>query len=73
MHYFEVRLDYETSNRAGAGGMFQVISVRDSEGEDRTSLVDQGMHFDNLEALRQHLARQLNVAASDVELEEVAD
>jgi hypothetical protein len=28
MAYFEVNLDYESSERAGAGGMFQVISIQ---------------------------------------------
>lgn len=32
-HYFlKAQLDYETSERAGAGGMFQVISIEDDEG-----------------------------------------
>lgn len=42
----EVTLDYEVSERAGAGGMAQIVSVKDSEsGADLSSQVDCGMHF----------------------------
>ena len=49
--YFLVHLDYETSDRAGAGGMFQVISIEDDEGKDFTHLVDQGFHYASLDEL----------------------
>jgi predicted nucleic acid-binding protein len=68
---FEVHLDYETSTRAGAGGMFQVVSIEDGRGKDRTSLVDQGIHFPDLEALRRYLAKKMGVDYSEVRLREV--
>ncbi|WP_421854361.1 hypothetical protein [Novosphingobium sp.] len=44
--HLEVALDHETSERAGAGGMFQIESVIDSEtGDDLTNRVDVGVHF----------------------------
>jgi hypothetical protein len=54
--YVEVSCDYETSERAGASGMFQVVEPTQN-GEDVTDLVDQGIHFIALNHLRRHLRR----------------
>lgn len=69
--YFAVQLDYETSERTGAGGMFQVISVEDEDGKDFTLLVDQGQHYRSLDELKGDLASALKVTTGQVELEEV--
>ena len=45
-------LDRETTERAGAGGTFQVIKMEDDEGNNLTSWVDQGTHFHDLEELK---------------------
>jgi len=71
LFYFSVQLDYETSERAGAGGMFQVVSVEDGDGKDFTNLVDQGEHYASLDNLRKDIARGLKVEARQVELEVV--
>lgn len=71
-HYqFEVHLDYETSERAGAGGMFQVISLEDEDGKDFTHLVDQGQHYASLDELKEDIASVLKVDAGQIELEAV--
>jgi type I restriction enzyme S subunit len=70
-YYFEVQLDYETSERAGARGMFQVISVEDEDGKDFTHLVDQGQQYASLDDLTENLASALNVEAKQVDLEAV--
>lgn len=70
-YYFEVHLDYETSERAGAGGMFQVISLEDEDGKDFTHLVDQGQHYASLDELKDDIASALKVEAGQVELEVV--
>lgn len=71
-YYFEVQLDYETSEHAGAGGMFQVISIEDENGKDFTHLVvDQGKHYASLEELKEDIARGLKVDARQVDLEAV--
>lgn len=44
-----IKCDWETSDRAGAGGMFQVIRVRTSDGTDLTKKIDQGYHYETLE------------------------
>ncbi|SDH55226.1 type I restriction enzyme, S subunit [Pseudomonas benzenivorans] len=68
-YYFEVQLDYETSEHAGASGMFQVISVADEDGKDFIHLVDQGQHYASLDDLKEDIARSLKVDAQQVDLE----
>ena len=50
--HITAQLDRETSERAGAGGTFQVIKMEDDEGNNLTSWVDQGRHFHDLEELK---------------------
>lgn len=70
-YYFEVQLDYETSERAVAGGMFQVISLEDEDGKDFTHLVDQGQHYASLDELKDDIASALKVEAGQIEVETV--
>lgn len=70
-YYFEVQLDYETSEHAGASGMFQVISVADEDGKDFIHLVNQGQHYASLDDLKEDIARSLKVDAQQVDLEAV--
>lgn len=70
-YYFEVQLDYETSEHAGASGMFQVISVEDEDGNDCIHLVDQGQHYASLDDLKEDIASALKVAARQVHMEAV--
>lgn len=70
-HYFTVQLDYETSERAGAGGVFQVISLEDEDGKNFTHLVDQGQHYASLGELKEDIANALKVDARQVDLEAV--
>lgn len=69
-HYFTVVLDYETSEQAGAGGMFQVAALSDEDDKDRTDLVDQGKHYAALDELANDVALRLGVRADQIELEE---
>ena len=66
---FEVYCDYESSRHAGAGGMFQVIELTE-DGEDVTDLVDQGIHFVDLNHLRRYLHQRLG-GDVEVDVEEV--
>jgi type I restriction enzyme S subunit len=63
-------LDWETSERAGAGGMFQVVNLEDQDGNDLTSLVDQGTHYPSLAVLKSDILKALG-DGSDVSIEEV--
>lgn len=70
-YYFEVQLDYETSERAGASGMFQVMTVVDEEDRDFIHLVDQGQHYASLDVLKKDIALSLKVEVWQVDLEVV--
>lgn len=70
-YYFQAQLDYETSEHAGAGGMFQVISVEDEDGKDFTHLVDQDRHYASLDELKEDIATALKVEARQIDLEAV--
>jgi type I restriction enzyme S subunit len=67
---FVVALDYETSQRAGAGDMFQVTDLRDEEEKSRIDLVDQGKHYSQLKDLTADIARRLRIAPHQIVLEE---
>ena len=70
-YFFNVHLDYETSEHAGAVGMFQVISIEDDDGKDYTDLINQGVHYHSLNDLRGDIAVALKVSIEHIELEEV--
>ncbi|WNW11829.1 restriction endonuclease subunit S [Pseudomonas sp. DTU_2021_1001937_2_SI_NGA_ILE_001] len=70
-YFFEVQLDYETSEKSSAGGMFQVVSLEDDQGKDFAHLIDQGQHYASLDELRADLARSLEVDVEQIELEAV--
>jgi type I restriction enzyme S subunit len=53
MANFEVGKDFETSERAGAGGMFQVDTLKDDNGNDVTDRIDVGKHFSNDDELKE--------------------
>jgi hypothetical protein len=53
MWHIKAQLDWEMGERAGAGGTFQVIELKDDEENDLTDLVDQGRHFHSIAELKQ--------------------
>lgn len=63
----EVSLDWETGERAGAGGTFQLekVILKTSFGEDLdiTKTVDQGKHYNSLE----EVAKDLGLPGVDIE------
>jgi type I restriction enzyme, S subunit len=63
-----VHLDYGRSAHAGAGEMFQVFSIKDADGKDYTSLIDQGTHYHSLDDLQKVLAAKLGVSPSEITL-----
>lgn len=54
-----VHVDRETSERAGASGTFQVISVEDESGNDLTNHIDQGVHFSDLDEVKSELEKSM--------------
>lgn len=71
MPSFDIHLDKETSERAGAGGMFQIASLKDENGKGLENLVDQGKHYSSLEEVASDIADKLKINKDDVDLEEV--
>ncbi len=68
---YTVHCDYETSERAGAGGYFQVIDLRDENDNDCTNLIDQGQHYSSLDDLRKDIATATGANIADIVLTEV--
>ena len=62
-----VEKDWETGERAGAGGTYQVVSVTSEDGRDSTSHVDQGKHYSSNDELADDLSEALG---TPVEIEE---
>jgi type I restriction enzyme S subunit len=68
-----VGIDRQTSERAGAGGGFQIATLEDHEGNDLVGQVDQGRHFFSLEEARTYLQEKFG-PYTDIEFsEEVPD
>jgi type I restriction enzyme S subunit len=70
-YHFRAFLDRETSERAGAGGMFQIISLEDDYGNSRSEWIDHAYHYSDLGELRDQLAERLGVSSNLVTVEEI--
>lgn len=68
MANFEVGKDFETSERAGAGGMFQVDTLKDDNGNDVTDRIDVGKHFSNDDELKEELSSIFGIPVNDIDL-----
>jgi len=77
MAHFIIGKDYETSERAGAGGMYQieVLRLSDENGDDTdvTHKIDMGLHFsmDDQTDLWEYLANTFNFQESDIDIDEI--
>lgn len=66
----DIHLDYETSERAGAGGMFQVSSIEESEfGYDMTDLIDVGRHYHKIEDVIKEISEKTEVPITNINYE----
>lgn len=67
----QIQQDFETCEHAGAGGMFQVISItfvyEDGTEDYRTDLIDQGDMFYNTD----EVLRRLDISSDNVNVERV--
>lgn len=70
MATFFAELDHHTGIRVGAMVTFQVISLTDEYGLDRTKYVDQGTHYSSLGEVAADIANALGVPTSQVEVVE---
>ena len=69
--YFKIHCDYETSKKAGADGMFQVVDIMTDKDEDLTHFINQGTHYHSLDEVKKDLAKELPISVDEIELEEV--
>jgi len=53
--------DYETCNEIGASGMFQVIDIEDEFGNDYSSHIDSGQHYNSLDDVLKELSSNLSI------------
>jgi len=67
---YTIICDYETSERAGAGDMFQVAQLIDQNGVDCTHLVDVGRHYRSFEEVARTIAAKTGIKASDIEFDD---
>jgi type I restriction enzyme S subunit len=71
MATLQVGKDYETSERAGAGGMFQVDTLIDENDDDVTNRIDVGMHFSDEEQLKEYLSQIFGIPVADIDLDDM--
>lgn len=71
MAVFQVGKDFETSERAGAGGMYQVDSLIDENDMDVSNRIDAGKHYSNDEELKNDLSIIFDIPIEDIEIEEL--
>lgn len=76
MSVFYVQKDYETSNRVGAGGLYQLIELKNEEEEsillnkDGSERYDQGKHYTD-EDLMDDIVKNEKILIRDIELIEI--
>lgn len=71
MAVFQVGKDYETSERAGAGGMYQVDTLIDENGTDVTDRIDVGRHYNSDEDLKNDLSDIFGIPVEEIHIDEL--
>lgn len=71
MALFHVGKDFETLERAGMAGWFQVDTLLNEEENDIFDQIDAGQHFENDEDLIKCLSKIFNISEDDIHLEEL--
>lgn len=62
-----IHLDYETSVRVGARGMFQVAFITNNEtGDDLTELIDVGIHYYDIESVIKDISKKLKIPIKNI-------
>lgn len=69
MPHYTYHCDFETGDRAGAGG-FQVISLEDEEGTDQTHFIDVGKHYFEEDELREDIAKATGLAVDQITVDQ---
>ncbi|MCD7111831.1 hypothetical protein LRX75_22650 [Rhizobium sp. DKSPLA3] len=68
---YRTYLDYETAERIGASGTFQVISIEDDDGNDviKALHIDSGKHYPSLDSLKADIARATGTSVDGIDIE----
>lgn len=68
---YEVHCDSDTSDAAEAAGSFQVVNLRDENGDNRISLIDTGKRYSSLEELKTDIAAATKSDVNDIDITEI--
>ncbi len=71
MAIFQIGKDFETLERAGMAGWFQVDTLLDDEGNDITDIIDVGQHFESNDNFIEYLAPIVNLPEDEIDIEEL--
>lgn len=71
MRTFQVGKDYEISEQAGAGEMFQIDTLIDENDNDITEQIDVGIHFNNDEDLKKYLSGIFKIPKKEINIDEI--
>ena len=69
MLYLKIYKDFETSDRAGAGEMFQISRIEDGDENDLSDKVDLCIHFHDDDKLKNYLSEVFNVSIDEIDLD----
>jgi type I restriction enzyme S subunit len=68
---YEVHCDSETSITAEDAGHFQVVALRDENGDNRINLIDQSKLYSSLEELKIDIAAATKSDVNDIDITEI--
>ena len=71
MATFQIGKDFETLERAGMAGWFQVDTLLDEDEEDITEKIDVGQQFRTEKDFKEYLSPIVGIPVSDIDLEEL--
>ncbi|MBV6485841.1 MAG: hypothetical protein KFKLKKLM_02450 [Flavobacteriales bacterium] len=71
MPIFQVGKDFETAERIGAVGTFQVDTLLDEDDNDVSDKIDVGIHFHDNEHLKEYLSKIFDIPLIDIDIEEL--
>jgi len=68
---YEVHCDSETSLTAEDSGHFQVVELKDENGDNRINLIDKDKHYSSLEELKTDIAAATKSDVNDIDITEI--
>jgi hypothetical protein len=68
MAIFQVGKDFETAEKIGAVGTFQVDALLDNDDNDLVDRIDTGKHFHNDDDFKKYLSPILGIPINEIDL-----